>query len=263
MKSPLWFFIIFLFVLQSCNSNKISRGKKDSKKWVSLFNGKDLDNWIPKIAGYKTGINYGNTFRVAHGKLSIRYNEYDSGFKKKFGALYYNKKFINFRLRVQYRFVGETVEGGPPWGYKDGGIQYYCQPPETVGLDQPFLVCLEYHLLGGNNKLQRPTGGVCASGMYIQINRKRNTSYCTEPVVEKNFKRSQWIVAEIDVNNGKITHFVNGKEVIQFENPRFISTNALARKLIINGDDVVRDGYISLQSNSHPIDFKKIEIMEY
>lgn len=252
--------ILITFLLQSFI---IENGFiKQDKKWVSLFNGKDLNNWKPKIAGYKLGENFGNTFRVENGILSIRYDAYDS-FKNKFGALYYDKKFTNYRLRVEYRFVGKTTAGAPSWGFRDGGIQYHCQPPSTIGLLQSFPVCLEYNLLGGNGKDERPTGEICASGMYVEIDGKRNSSYCTQPNVKKTFHGDQWVIAEIDIHDGKITHFVNGEQIIQFENPRYDSANAIAKNFITGTNDLVKDGYISLQSNSHPMDFRKIEIMEY
>lgn len=254
--------VLPFLLLQSYNSEKVFIERPDTKKWVSLFNGKNLDNWIPKIAGHKAGENFGNTFRVENGILSTRYDQYDS-FNNRFGALYYNKKFTNYRLKVEYRFVGNLTPGAPSWGFRDGGIQYYCQPPATVGLDQPFPVCLEYNLLGGNGKDERPTGEICASGIYVEINGKRNTSYCTPPFVKRTFHGDQWVTAEIDVHNGKITHYVNGEQIIQFENPRYDSTNPVAKNFITNGNDLVKDGYISLQSNSHPMDFRKIEIMEY
>ena len=262
MKYLLLLIFVFSFLLYSCHSNKISAGQRDTKNWVMLFNGKDLDHWVPKIAGYKLGENFGNTFRVADGMLSTRYNEYDS-FNKRFGALYYDKKFTNYRLRVEYRFVGNTAPGGPPWGFRDGGIQYHCQPPATLGFDQPFPVCLEYNLLGSNGKDERPTGEICASGIYVQINGKRNTSYCTPPLVKRSFSGDQWVTAEIDVRDGTITHFVNGEQIIQFKNPMYDSANTIVKKFITNGDETVRDGYISIKSNSHPMDFKRIEIMEY
>ncbi|MEP6583215.1 MAG: DUF1080 domain-containing protein [Ginsengibacter sp.] len=262
MKSLL-LLVIFISVIffQSCHSNKLSSGRQN-KNWISLFNGKDLTNWIPKIAGYKLGENFGNTFRVENGILSTRYNEYDS-FNKRFGGLYYDKKFINYRLKVEYRFVGTLTPGAPSWGFRDGGIQYDCQPPATMGLDQPFPICLEYNLLGGNGKDERPNGEICASGMFVTINGKRNSSYCTQPLVKRTLAGDQWVTAEIDVRDGKITHFVNGEQVIQFENPRYDSANELVKKFVTNGDETVRDGYISLQSNSHPMDFRKIEIIEY
>jgi Domain of Unknown Function (DUF1080) len=240
---------------------KIATGA-NSPKWVSLFNGKDLDGWTPKIAGYKVGENYGNTFRVVNGLLSTRYDEYDS-FNKRFGALYYKKKFTNYRLKVEYRFVGDTVRGAPAWGYRDGGVQYHCQSPASLGLDQPFPVCLEYNLLGGNGKDERATGEICASGMYVEINGKRNASYCTPPDIKRTFSGDQWVTAEIDLHNGIITHFVNGEKIIRFENPRYDSASLIAKKLFQPGHDIVKDGYISLQSNSSPMDFRKIEIMEY
>lgn len=252
---------LFLFLLQSFHVTKkfYSHGHHE---WVSIFNGKNLDNWLPKIAGYKLGDNFGHTFRVENGILSTRYNEYDS-FNKRFGALYYNKKFINYRLRVEYRFTGVTAPGAPSWGYRDGGIQYDCQPPSTLNLDQPFPVCLEYNLLGGNGKDERPTGEICASGMFVEIKGKKNTSYCTPPIVKRTFSGDQWVSAEIDVQEGKIIHFVNGEEIIRFENPRYDSANPIAKNFIEDGNDEVKGGYISLQSNSHPMDFRKIEIMEY
>lgn len=73
----------------------------------------------------------------------------------------------------------------------------------------------------------------------------------------------EWITAEIDVRNGEIIHFVNGEEVIRFKNPKYDTTNALVKTFFRGSDDNVKDGYISLQSNSHPMDFRKIEIMEY
>ncbi len=262
MKHLRLLLIVMPFLLQSCVSKKVSVEQRDTKKWVSLFNGKNLDNWKPKIAGYKLGENFGNTFRVENGILSTRYDKYDS-FNNRFGALYYDKKFTNYRLKVEYRFVGSLTPGAPSWGFRDGGIQYYCQSPATVGLDQPFPVCLEYNLHGGNGKEERPTGEICVSGMFVEINAKRNESNCTPPTVKRTFHGDQWVTAEIDIHDGKITHFVNGEQIIQFENPTFDSTHPVAKNFIIGGSDVVKEGYISLQSNSHPMDFRRVEIMEY
>src|SRR6476620_4784733 len=162
-----WLLIVSMLLLVSFNPKRNPSKQKDNKNWISLFNGKNLDNWIPKIAGYKLGENFGNTFRVENGILSVRYDKYDS-FKNRFGALYYNKTFSNYRLKVEYRFVGDTTPGAPSWGYRDGGIQYHCQPPASLDINQPFPVCLEYNLLGGNGKEARPSGEICANGIYIE-----------------------------------------------------------------------------------------------
>ena len=249
------------FLLQSYNT-KTNLNDTNKGKWVSLFNGKNLKNWKPKIVGHPLGENFGNTFRVENKILSTRYNQYDS-FNNRFGSLFYDKKFTNYRLKVEYRFVGNLTPGAPVWGFRDGGIQYHCQPSATMGLSQQFPVCLEYNILGGKETGERPTGEICASGMYVEMNGKRNTSYCTPPRVKRTFKGDQWVTAEIEVRDGRVTHYVNGEEVLQFDNPRFDSTHAEGKKFIIGEKDMVRDGYISLQSNSHPMDFRKIEIMEF
>ncbi|MEP7142865.1 MAG: DUF1080 domain-containing protein [Ferruginibacter sp.] len=255
--------LVFLpFLLQSYSTGKSAIHQQDSKKWVRLFNGKNLEHWEPKIAGHALGENFGNTFRVENAILSTRYDQYDS-FNNRFGALYFDKKFTNYRLKVEYRFVGNLTPGAPSWGFRDGGIQYHCQDPATVGLNQPFPVCLEYNLLGGNGKGERPTGEICASGIYVEIDGKRNSSYCTPPTLKKTFDGDQWVTAEIDVRDGKITHYVNGEPILHFENPRLDAMHAEAKKFIVAGNNLVKEGYISLQSNSHPMDFRKIEIMEY
>jgi len=246
-------FLLFSFDFKSQYQNK---------KWVTIFNGKNLDGWTMKISGYKVGENFGNTFRVADGILSIRYDQYDS-FRNRFGALSYNKKLSNYRLKVEYRFVGETTVGAPVWGYRDSGVQYHAQAPNSLGLNQPFPVCLEYNLHGGNGKDERPVGEICASGTIVEIDGKKNTSFCTPATVKRTFHGDQWVTLEIDIQGNKIKHFVNGEEILHFENPKYNPAHELGKTFIKGNDDVVKDGYVSLQSNSHPIDFRKIELMEY
>ena len=255
------FLSALILLLFSCGGNKLTTDN-NNKKWVSLFNGKNLDGWQIKIAGYPLGDNHGNTFRVEDGILSTRYNQYDS-FRSKFGALYFNKKYTNYRLKVEYRFVGDLTPGAPAWGFRDGGIQYHCQSPATVGLTQPFPVCLEYNLHGGNGKDDRPVGEICVSGMLVEVEGKRNTSNCTPATVKRTFHGDQWVTAEIDVRDSVITHYVNGEEILRYKNPKYDPAHAVAKAFIVNGDDKVRSGYISIQSNSHPMDFRKVEIMEY
>lgn len=239
-----------------------STGGKPAAKWKSLFNGKNLDGWLIKISGYPMGDNFGNTFRVKDGVLQVRYDQYDS-FRNRFGALYYHKELTNYRLKVEYRFVGETTPGAPTWGFRDGGIQYHGQDPRTMELAQQFPVCLEYNLHGGNGKADRPVGEICTPGTKVEINGLRNASFCTPASVKRTFHGDQWVTAEIEVRDGKISHYVNGEQILQFANPRYDSAHAVGKTFIKNGNDQVRSGFISLQSNSHPMEFRKIELLEY
>jgi hypothetical protein len=253
-RSLLLFILTFILFSFAPDSKKV--------KWISLFNGKNLDGWTMKFAGHPPGENFGNTFRVENGILSVRYDQYKS-FDNTFGALYYNKEFKNYRLKVEYRFVGDTAPGAPSWGYRDSGVQYHGQSPQSMGLDQPFPVCLEYNLHGGNGKEERPVGEICANGIIVDIQGKPNDSYCTPAAVKRTFHGDQWVTLEIEVRDNVIIHFVNGEEILKFENPRYNTDHELGKTFIKDGKNEVRSGYISLQSNSHPIDFRKIEIHEY
>jgi Domain of Unknown Function (DUF1080) len=251
-----WLFLLVIFLFSSFST------RDNKEKWVALFNGKNLDGWTMKIVGHPLGVNFGNTFRVENGILSVRYDQYKS-FDNTFGAIYYKKEFSNYRLKVEYRFVGETAPGAPSWGYRDSGVQYHCQAPESLGLKQNFPVCLEYNLHGGNGKDENPVGDICTSGTMADIHGKKNESFCTPPFVKRTFHGDQWVTLEIEVRGNTIKHFVNGEEILQFENPRYNPEHELGKTFIKRSGNSLTSGYISLQSNSHPIDFRKIEIMEY
>lgn len=234
-----------------------------SPEWTSIFNGKDLKGWSVKIAGYPLGENFGNTFRVKDSILSIRYDAYLPEFKNRFGAIYFDRELTAYRLRLEYRFLGETAPGAPDWGYRDSGVQFHSQPPSTVSQDQQFPVCLEYNLHGGDGSGERPTGEICANGMFVEIEGKRNGSYCTPPTLKKTFHGDQWVTLEIDVTDSLITHYANGEEILHYQNPVYDTVNEVSRKFLNTDELVVRSGYLSLQSNSHPVDFRRIELMEY
>lgn len=249
-------FILFLIPLVSFSP------ETKKAKWVKLFNGKNLDGWTMKMAGHPLGENVGNTFRVEQGILRVRYDQYKN-FDNTFGALYYNKELSNYRLKVEYRFVGETAPGAPSWGFRDSGVQYHGQNPNTIGLNQSFPVCLEFNLHGGNGKDERPVGEICTNGTIVDIDGKKNESFCTPATMKRTFHGDQWVTLEIEVRGNKIKHFINGEEILHFENPRLNPEHELGKTLIKGNDTSIKSGYISLQSNSHPIDFRKIELMEY
>ena len=122
---------------------------QDKEEWVPLFNGKDLDGWKPKIAGYDGGDNFADTFRVENGVLRVCYDKYGGQFKNRFGHLFYREELSNYRLRVEYRFVGEQLPDGPGWAFRNSGIMIHGQTPESMGKDQSFPASIEVQLLGG------------------------------------------------------------------------------------------------------------------
>lgn len=228
-------------------------------QWTSLLSGKDLSGWTPKIKGFELGENYMNTFRAEDGMIKVAYDRYPK-FESNFGHLFYKHPFSKYKLRVEYRFVGEQVAGGPGWAFRNSGVMIHCQPPETMGKDQEFPVSIEVQFLGGAGRGTRPTGNVCTPGTNIVMDGKLITQHCIESK-SKTYDRDQWVTVEAEVHgDGVIKHFVNGDLVIEYEKPQLDSRDRDARKLIHDGNKTLSGGYIALQAESHPVEFRKVEI---
>jgi hypothetical protein len=236
--------------------------RAEDKGWIALFNGKDLDGWTPKIRGYASGDNFGNTFRVEDGVLKVSYDKYTK-FDEKFGHLFYKTPFSNYRLRIEYRFVGKQCPGGPGWAFKNSGVMIHGQSPESMRKDQDFPVSIEVQFLGGNGRNQRPTANVCTPGTHIVMGGKLITQHCNDST-SKTYHGDDWVTVEIEVHgNGDIKHIVEGRTVLEYEKSQLDPSDADARRLIeqARGDRMLGGGTISLQSESHPIEFRKVEIL--
>lgn len=235
--------------------------KGQKKGWVSLFNGKDLEGWTPKITKYKAGENFANTFRVEDGVIKVSFDGYPS-FDGRFGHLFSAKKYSNYKLRIEYRFVGEQCPGGPGWAIRNSGVMLHCQSPESMRKDQDFPVSVEVQFLGGDGKKERSTANVCTPGTHIVMNDKLITQHCTNSK-SKTYAGDQWVTVEVEVHgDGIVKHLVNGEPVLTYEKTQYDEKDPDARALIKDGDKRLREGYISLQSESHPVEFRKVEILE-
>jgi hypothetical protein len=229
-------------------------------EWISLFNGKDLTGWTPKIRGYDWGDNFGNTFRVEDGLLKVSYDQYGGKFDDRFGHLFYKDKFSHYLLRVEYRFVGGQCPGGPGWAFRNSGLMIHGQSPESMGKDQGFPVSIEVQTLGGNGKEARSTANLCTPGTNVVRDGKLFTPHCTNST-SKTYHGDQWVTVVVEVHgNGTIRHIVDGENVLEYEQPQLDPNDGDAKKLIKDGDLMLREGSISLQSESHPVEFRKVEI---
>lgn len=265
MKSKsiqLFSLFLVLFCLASCNAYQ----RKDTivaEKWVQLFNGEDLEGWVIKIKGHPFNTNYKNTFRVTNGVLQVNYDEYNT-FDDSFGHIFFNKEFSNYKLRLQYRFTGEQLKGGEGWATRNSGIMLHCQPPETMGLGQDFPVSIEVQLLGGLGNGERSTANLCTPGTHVIMDNKKITTHCTNST-SKTYNGNQWVQVEILVmNDSIISHKINNETVMSYSKPQIGGGN------VNYGMDIwktkegnpLKKGYISLQSESHPVEFRNIEILE-
>ena len=232
-------------------------------EWVSLFNGKNLDGWTPKIRHHAAGENYGNTFRVEDGLLKVRY-EADAypKFDERFGHLFYQDSYSHYRLRVVYRFVGEQCNGGPGWAFRNSGMMLHGESPETMTVDQDFPKSIEVQLLGGDGKKKRTTANLCTPGTHVVMNGKLFKPHCTSSSSE-TYHGDQWVTVEVEVRGSKVVkHIIDDVVVLEYTDPQLDDSDPhsvmLAEK---RGGKTLDSGTISLQSESHPCDFKSVEIM--
>jgi len=252
-----------MFVLFAAGPATAAEDVGGEGEWIQLFNGKDLSGWKVKIKGYELGDNFGDTFRVEDGVMKVAYDQYDK-FNSRFGHIFYEKPFSNYVLRVEYRFTDEQCPGGPGWAFRNSGVMFHGQPPESMGKDQSFPVSIEAQLLGGGPTGDRPTANVCSPGTNYVQDGKLVTRHCSSST-SKTFRGDQWVTFELEVHGSKlIRHFVNGEKVFEYTQPQLDPGDAEARKLIEaqGGEKLLTGGSISLQAESHPIEFRKVELKE-
>jgi hypothetical protein len=256
MTKKLLLFIIFsIAILNNC--------KPKEKTWVKLFNGIDLNDWIIKIKGHPIGENYNNTFVVENGIMKVNYEKYKDSFHDTFGHIYYKKPFSNYRFRMDYRFTGKQLSDGAGWANRNSGIMIHCEDPEKIGISQNFPVSIEVQLLGGNGVDDRSTANLCTPGTHVEMDNELKTEHCMSSN-SKTYHGEQWVHIEIEVRKDSIIkHFINGEEVMRYFKPQYggsVDYNEAFWKSMEGNP--LKEGFISLQSESHPIEFKNIEILE-
>jgi len=230
-------------------------------EWKSLFNGKDLEGWTPKITGQKLGDDPYKTFRVEDGVLKVRYDNYPE-FKGQFGHLFYKESFSKYKLRLEYRFVGQQVKGGPGWAIRNSGVMIHGQSPETMRVDQEFPVSIEVQYLGGDGKNPRPTGNLCTPGTHVVMDGKLLTRHCTNSR-SKTYHGDAWVRSEvIAMGGGRIEHYIDGQKVLEYEQAQYDDKDPDGKVLLqkADGKRIIPGGYLSLQAESHPVEFRRIEI---
>ncbi len=235
----------------------------EREDWIQLFNGKSLDGWVPKITGYPLGENYADTFRVVNGALQASYDKY-ARFDSKFGHLFYERqKFSHYRLVAEYRFIGEQVAGGPDWAIRNNGLMLHSQSPQSMGKDQDFPISVEVQLLGGlPNGKPRSTANMCSPGTQVFINGTMVKGHCLNSK-SQTYPGDQWVRVEVEVHGGEhITHKVEGQTVLEYDKP------TIGGGEVINFDPAVKvdgtlltEGYITIQGESAPTEFRKIELL--
>lgn len=257
-----WLFFSFVigvtFLLISC---KEEPKHNNTEEWLALFNGSNYKDWTPKFAGYELGVNHRNRFVFEDSLLSVRYTEKDT-FNGNFGHLYYKQKFSHYKLRAKYRFVREQMTNGPGWAFRNNGLMLHCQEPKTIGLNQDFPISLELQLLGGNGTDDRTTANLCTPGTNVVMGDTLFRPHCIGSN-SKTYHGDQWVEVEaLVLGDSLVQHIMEGEVVMEFNKPTIGGGNISGYKESAYQEGIpLREGYISIQAETHPIDFESIELL--
>jgi len=250
--------VLFLVALGACSPARLG---PDEEVWMPLFDGETLDGWTPKITGHAPGENARNTFRVEDGLLTVGYDQYDR-FDGDFGHLVSDTTFSHYVVAAEYRFVGEQAPGGPDWATQNSGIMVHAQSAQTMTRDQDFPISIEVQLLGAAGQAERPTANLCTPGTHVVMDGELRTQHCIN-AQSATYPGNEWVRVEVRVlGDSLIQHRVNGNLVLAYTQPQ------VGGGMVANPDSTVKqdgtmltEGHIALQSESHPIQFRTIEVL--
>lgn len=234
----------------------------NGEDWMALFDGESLAGWTAKIRGYPAGENFGNTFRVKDGAITIAYDAYQS-FDDRFGHLFFETPYSHYRLRLEYRFFGEQLVDGPEWAWQNSGIMFHAQAPQTMPAAQDFPISIEFQLLGGREGGKpRPTAAMCSPGTEVDIDGERAADHCV-PADAPTLIGDGWVRAELLVHGAeRAVHLIDGDTVIEYGNLSIGGGVVSGHDPAMKPDgEPLEGGYIALQSESHPIQFRRIELL--
>ncbi|MEC5144801.1 DUF1080 domain-containing protein [Chitinophaga sp. 212800010-3] len=254
---------LFKTVLAAVLFSACGEAPRHQQQWVSLFNGKDINDWIVKIHHHDVGDNFGNTFRVEDSIIKVRYDQYGGKFNEQFGHLYYKQPYSHYHLKFEYRFVGKWEPTAPEYTLLNSGVMFHSQDPHTMPKEQDWPISVEMQLLGGlGDGKPRPTGNMCSPGTNVVYKGRLEPDHCIQSS-SKTYDGDQWVKGELIVlGDSLVTHIINGDTVLQYSKPQIGGgvVNNYDPAIKIDGK-LLSKGYIALQSEGQPVDFRKIEIL--
>lgn len=257
-SSPVCCLFLALFI-SSCGTGASS--PNEEPEWIQLFNGKDLNDWTVKIRGYELNENFGNTFRVEDGVMKVGYEAYEN-FNQQYGHIYYKEPFSAYLLSVEYRFTGEQAPGGEGWAFRNSGAMLHCQDPVTIGKDQDFPISIEAQFLGGDGTNERSTANLCTPGTNVVMDGELFTPHCVNSR-SQTYHGDQWVRVDLLVlADSVIKHVVEGDTVLEYTHPQIGGGNVTDYDPAVKQDGkALTGGYIALQSESHPVEFRKVALV--
>ncbi len=264
MMSVNWLAVRLILILLMLQGEGItySQEHKAEEGWQDLFNGKDLKDWITKIHHYEVGENYGDTFRVEDSVIQVRYDLYEGDFNDRFGHLYYKQPYSYYELQFEYRILGNLYPGAPDYTLKNSGVMFHSQDPHTMPKEQDWPISVEFQMLAGVIEgEERPTGNLCSPGTDVVYQGRIDPRHCINSS-SPTFFGDQWVKAAVIIlGDSLITHFVNGEKVLEYSKPQIGGGVVNRYDPAFKKDGVLlKEGFIALQSEGQPVDFRHIRI---
>lgn len=196
----------------------------DEEGFVPMFNGKDLTGWVNANCAPET-------WTVKDGVICCT--------GKPTGALRTEKQYENFIMEADWRHLSK---GG------NSGIFIWGTPISATG--QPFLRGIEVQVLEndypakGKNEWYTTHGDVFPIHGATMKPIGKSKGQRNFPSEERSKPSPEWNHYRIECNNGSLRLHVNGKEVS-------------------GGDECnYRKGYLALESEGAPVEFKNVRIKE-
>lgn len=252
------FYLLIVVFVASCSEKAVD---PNLEEWQSLFNGQNLEGWDIKINGFDLNDNFGETFYVEDGEMKVKYDGYEL-FDQNYGHIFYQEKFSHYRLSVTYRFTGDQVAGGEGWALRNSGAMLHAQSAESMLKNQDFPISIEAQFLGGNGTDERPTANLCTPGTHVFMSDTLFTNHCISSS-SKTYHGDDWVTVEMLVlGDSLIEHIIDEAVVMSYTKPQYggAVVNGYNENIKKDGQ-LLKEGYIALQSESHPISFKSISLL--
>lgn len=254
--------IVILLSIVSCSGDN-ERHMTEMDEWRDLFNGENLEGWTAKFHHHEAGENYANTFRVVDGAIQVNYDDYDT-FDNRFGHLFFDEQFSSFHLTFDYRFTDQWMEDAPSYAFRNSGVMFHSQSPESILKEQDWPISVEYQMLAEQEEsVSRPTGNMCSPGTDVVYNGEIDTRHCINSTSD-TYTWDQWVSAELIVHEDSLViHKVNSEEVLEYSKPQIGGGVVSGFDPDIKKDGtLLTEGYIGLQAEGQGVEFRNIRIKE-
>ena len=148
------------------------------------------------------------------------------------------------------------------WAWRNSGVMLHSEPASSMRLDQDFPVSLEAQLLGAPAGERRSTGNLCTPGTNVELYGDVYQKHCINAMTA-GVVGDDWVRIELEVRGNQIVrHFINSELAIEYRKPQFDYGDVDGERLAVSSEGLaLGGGYIALQSESHPVQFRNIRLL--